>query len=197
MITTWFMPFDRGNGILAPCVTTLTIDNVHYDETLTAGDVCQFDTGMIVATSFHPDAPLDSNGITTCAFGRVRDPDASAAADPINETAVYGEALDSVTGSTTSTAAKGRVRVLGNSTTLVKVDSQTDAAGKKLMVSMGSVGKIKILAAVPGTFVVTAHLRKVVAIVTTSSPTTTFNGYFNGFGFGVVIQNCAYANDNS
>lgn len=192
----WLFPFDHGRGILMPPVTELILSNVHYDETLTAGDVCQFDVGLIVATTFHTDG-LDSNGISTSAWGRVRDPDASAAADPINECAIYGEAMDSVTGSTTSAAAKGRVRVLGNTTTLVKAASATTAAGVKLMVSMAAVGKISVVAAVPTTLVATVHQRKVVAIVTVSSATTTFNGYFNGFGFGEVIQNCAYANDNS
>jgi hypothetical protein len=191
-----FLPFDHGRGILQPCVTELILHNVHYDETLTAGDICQFDTGMVVATTFHTDG-LDSNGISTSAFGRVRDPDVSSATAPVNETSIYGEAMDSVTGSTTAITAKGRVRILGSTTTLVKVASATDAAGTRYMVSMGGIGKISVLAAVPTTLVTTIHLRKVVAVATTAAATTTFNGYFNGFGMGYVIQNCAYANDNS
>ncbi len=191
----FLLPWPNMKGHL-PVLTEFVVMGAYFDEAATAADVMQFDTSLIAATSY--DIGTESSGVTTSAWGRVRDPDVNTALIDNCETGVY-----CVAKTTQAAATFGDVLVIGTCT-LTKVTAATHTVGQDYAVSMAAAGKVVVGAAVPvvatDKISTAAHFVKIVmksSVADAVGSAAAVTGKFNGFGWGVRFQNCAYNKDNT
>lgn len=186
-------PFDNGKGILTPVINELIVRNVYFDEVATAKDVIAFDVEMVAASTWETNG--FSSGVSTSAWGRVRDPDVSTSTVPRPAMYVYG-----VANADTAAAARGDVTVIGKVTGLVKVASANHTLGQPFLPSQASVNKVAVCNQLPATsLVATGEIRPIIAIAASAGTSTTaLTAFFNGFGHGRCgfLTNVAYAADS-
>lgn len=189
----WIMQplFDRGQGILQPALTELIVKGVYFDEVSTLLKVMCFDTGLNAATEYDTlNQTSLTSGLTTSAWGRVRDYD-------IDTATLHNSCVDvyCVANSVVAAAARGDVTVIGKIVGITKVGSAAHVAGQGLVPSMGTIGTLAPHAAISATLVAGARNRKVVARCINAVTAATATVHFNGFGWGTVWTNVAVGAD--
>ena len=189
----WIMQplFDRGQGILQPALTELIVKGVYFDEVSTLLKVMCFDTALVAATEYDTiNQTSMTSGLTTSAFGRVRDYD-------IDTATLHNSAVDiyCVANAVVASGARGDVTVLGKIVGITKVGSAAHVAGQGFLPSMGTIGTLAPHTTLPTTLVAGARTRKVIARALNAVTAATATVHFNGFGWGVDLTNVAVGAD--